>query len=102
MLGGFRAANDKFATHEVLVMEFLDRALRFFRRQHLHKRETFAALIVFVGHDFRRLHGPNAVEELEQVALRGIERQVADVETARCYFDVFRPSLRTVACFRSR
>ena len=73
MFSGFRTANDKFATHEVLIVQLLNCTLCFFCRLHLHKRETFASLIVFVGHDFRRLHDPNAVEELEQIALGSIE-----------------------------
>lgn len=64
--------------------------LRFFDREHLHKGETFRALIMFVGHDLGVLHLADAIEEFEKIALRRFERKVADVKPRRGYFDAFR------------
>jgi hypothetical protein len=91
----FRAAYDELAPEEFLVVQFFNRAFRFFDRLHLHKRETFRALIVAIAHHFRVLHVPDAVEKLEQIALSRIERQIADVETLRRDFDRLRLTLRT-------
>ena len=87
MLARFRAAHEELAAEEFLVVQFGDGALRFFHRIHLHKRETFRALVVFVGHNLRVLHLADAIEELEEIALCGFERQIADVKTRRRDFD---------------
>ena len=87
VLARLRAADQKLATKEILVVQLADRALRFFHGVHLHKGETFRALVVFVGHNLRVLHLADAVEELEEIALRGFERQVAHVKTGRGDFD---------------
>ncbi len=68
-------------------MQFRDGALRFLHRVHLHERKAFRALVVLVGHDLGVLHLPDAVEELEEIALRRLERQVADVKTRRGDFN---------------
>jgi hypothetical protein len=81
MLIGFRAAHNKPATEEFLVMQFLDRAFRFLDSLHLHKRKTFRSLVVPIAYDLCVLYVSNTVEQVEEIALGGVERQVADVET---------------------
>ncbi len=87
MLARFRAAHEELAAEELLVVQLGDGALRFFHRIHLHKGEAFRALVVLVGHDLRVLHLADAIEELEEIALRGFERQIADVQPRRGDFD---------------
>jgi hypothetical protein len=89
MLIGFRAAHNKPATEEFLVVQFLHRAFRFLDGLHLHKRKTFRALIVPIAYDLCVLHVSNAVEQFEEIALGSIERQVANVETRRDDFNAF-------------
>ena len=62
-------------------MQFLYSALRFLNGLHLHKGKALRALIVPVTYDLCVLHVPHAVEQFEEIALGGVERQVADVET---------------------
>jgi len=80
MLIGFRAAHDKPATEKFLVVQFLHRAFRFLDGLHLHKRKTLRALVVTIAYDLCVLHVANAVEQFEEIALGGIEGQVANVE----------------------
>ena len=80
MLIGFRAAHDESATEEFLVVQFLHRAFRFVDGLHLHKRKTLRALVVTIAYDLCVLHVANAVEQFEEIALGGIEGQVANVE----------------------
>ena len=87
MLARFRAAHEELAAEELLIVQLGDGALRFFHRVHLHKGKAFRALVVFVGHDLRVLHCAHAIEELEEIALRGLERQIADVKPRCCDFD---------------
>ena len=87
MFARFRAADYEFAAEEFLIVQFRYRALCFIHRQHLHESETFRALVMLVSHDFGVLHFPDAIKELEQIALRRVERQIADVKTRRCDFD---------------
>jgi hypothetical protein len=89
MLIGFRAAHNKPATEEFLVVQFLHSAFRFLDSLHLHKRKTFRALIVSIAYDLCILHVSNAVEQVEEIALGGVERQVANVETRRRDFNPF-------------
>lgn len=95
MFARFRAADDKLPPEELLVVQLADGAFRFVDREHLHEGKTFRALIVFVSHDFGVLHFAHAVEELEEVALRRIKRQVADVQTRRGDLDRLRFTRRT-------
>jgi hypothetical protein len=81
MLARFRAAHDELATEELFVMQFVHRAFRFVDRLHMHESESFRALIVPVAHDLGVLHMANTVEQFEEIALRGVERQIADVKT---------------------
>lgn len=89
MLVGFRAAHNEPATEEFLVVQFLYSAFRFLDGLHLHKRKTFRALVVPIAYDLCVLHVSNAVEQVEEIALGGVERQVANVETRRRDFNPF-------------
>ena len=107
MLIGFRAAHNEPATEEFLIVQFLHRAFRFLDGLHLHKRKTFRALVVPVAYNLCVLHVSNAVEQIEEIALGGVERQVANVETRRRDFNPLwftRRSrwLRTIARLRRR
>ena len=107
MLIRFRAAHDQPATEKFLVMQFLYRAFRFLEGLHLHKRKTFRALVVPIAYDLCVLHVSNAVEQFEEIALGGVERQVANVETRRRDFNPFWLArwsrwLRTIARLSSR
>ena len=73
MLIGFRAAHDEPATEKFLVVQFLHSAFRFFDSLHLYKRKTFRALVVAIANDFCVLHMSNAVEQVEKIALGGVE-----------------------------
>lgn len=89
VLIGFRAAHNEPATEEFLVVQFLHSAFRFLDGLHLHKRKTFRALVVPIAYDLCVLHVANAVEQVEEIALGGVERQVANVETRRRDFNPF-------------
>ena len=89
MLIGFRTAHDKPAAEKFLVVQFLHRASCFLDGLHLYKRKTFRALVVPIAYDLCVLHMSNAVEQFEEIALGGVERQVANVETRRCDFNPF-------------
>jgi hypothetical protein len=89
MLIGFRAAHNEPATEEFLIVQFLHRAFRFLNGLHLDKRKTFRTLIVSIAYDLCVLHVSNAVEQVEEIALGGVERQVANVETRRRDFNPF-------------
>ena len=89
MLIGFRAAYDKPATEKFFVVQFLHRAFRLFDGLHLYKRKTFRALIMPIAYDLCVLHMSNAVEQFEEIALGGVERQIANVETRRRDFNTF-------------
>ena len=89
VLIGFRAAHNEPATEEFLVVQFLHSAFRFLDGLHLHKRKTFRALVVPIAYDLCVLHVANAVEQFEEIALSGVEGQVANVETRRRDFNPF-------------
>src|SRR6266496_684396 len=90
MLAGFCAAH-----HQPAAEKFLHGAFRFLYGLHLHKSKTLRALVVSVTYDLRILHVPDTVEQLKEIALSGVEGQVADVKTRRSYFDPFRFSRRS-------
>ena len=73
MVGRFRPAHHQLAAEELLVVKFGHGPLRFFHGLHLHECETFRALVVFVAHNLGVLDVADAVEQVEQVALRRIE-----------------------------
>lgn len=89
VLIGFRAAHNEPATEEFLVVQFLHSAFRFLDGLHLHKRKTFRALVVPIAYDLCVLHVANAFEQVEEIALSGVEGQVANVETRRRDFNPF-------------
>jgi hypothetical protein len=89
VLIGFRAAHNEPATEEFLVVQFLHSAFRFLDGLHLHKRKTFRALVVPIAYDLCVLHMANAVEQVEEIALGGVEGQVPNVETWRRDFNPF-------------
>ena len=74
VLGRFRAAYYELAAKKLLVVEFAHCPLRFFDGLHLHEGEPLRALIMFVAHNLRVLDMADAVEEVEQIALRRVER----------------------------
>jgi hypothetical protein len=78
-----RTADDESAAHEFLVMEFRDRAHGFFYRGHGDKPESLRFFSVPVGDDFGVADDAHPVEEVEEVAFRGVEGQVAYIEFGR-------------------
>ena len=107
MLARFRPAHDQLAAEEFLVVQFLHGPFRFVDGVHLDEGEAFRALVVPVGDDLCVLDCAHAVEELEQVALRGVEGQVPDVKPGRGDFDRLRftrsaRSLRRLRTIASR
>jgi hypothetical protein len=90
MLAGLRATDDESATKEFFVMQFLDGAFCLLDRLHLDEGKTFRALIMSVTYDLSVLHVPYAVEQFEEIALGGVEGQVADIKTRRSDFDRLR------------
>ena len=80
MLVGFRAAYDQPATEKFLVVQFVYGAFRLLDGLHLHKRKTLRALVVTIAYDLCVLHMANAVEQFEEIALGGVEGQVANVK----------------------
>src|SRR2546423_9837668 len=87
MMLGFCATHDQLAAQEFFVVQFRDGPPRFFDRLHLDESEALRALVVFVAHDLGVLHLTDAVEKLEQIALRGIEREVANIKPGRGHLD---------------
>ena len=74
MLVGFRPADDEPATEEFLVVQFLHRSFRFLDGLHLHERKAFRALVVAITYDLCVLDVSNTVEQVEEIALGGVER----------------------------
>ena len=71
-------------------MKLLDGAFGLRDAVHLDKAEAFGALGVLVGDDFDMGYGADAGEQLEEVALRRVIGQVADVEAGGGDFDILR------------
>ena len=94
VLARFRTAHHQLAAEELLVVQFIDGALGFIDALHLDKGESLGALVVLVAYNLGVLNLADAVEQLEQVALRGVEGKIADVKPRRSYFDRFRFALR--------
>ena len=80
MLIGFRTAYNETATEKLLVVQFVHRAFCLIDCLHLHKRKTFRALVVAIAYDLSVLHVADAVEQLEEIALRRVEGQIAHVK----------------------
>lgn len=70
-------------------MQFVHSAFGFLDGLHLNKRKAFRALVVPIAYDLCVLHVANAIEQFEEIALGGVERQVANVETRRRDFNPF-------------
>ena len=94
MFARFCPADHQLASEKLLIVQFVDRALRFLNGLHLDEGETFRALVVTIAHNLRVLDVTDAVEEVEQIALGRVERQIADVKTRRSDFDRLRFALR--------
>ena len=73
MFAGFRAAHDQSAAEEFLIVQFLHGPFRFLDGLHLNKRKTLRALVVPIAYYLRVLHMPDAIEQLEEIALGGVE-----------------------------
>ncbi len=54
-------------------MKLAHRPLRFVHGLHLYESEALRALIMLVAHHFGILHMADAVEEIKEIALRGVE-----------------------------
>lgn len=74
MLDRFRAAHYELATEKLLIVELAHCPLRFFDGLHLHEGKPLRALIMFVAHNLGVLDMADAVKEVEQIALRRVER----------------------------
>jgi hypothetical protein len=81
MFAGFCATHDESAAEKFFVVQFLNGTLRFLDGLHLNKRKTLRALVVPITYDLRILDMSDAVEQFEEIALGGVERQIAHVET---------------------
>ena len=79
-------ADYELAAHELFVVEFCDSAFGLIHGLHLHKGETLRTHVVAIHYDLDVLNRTNPIEEIEQVALSGVERQVAYVEARGCDF----------------
>ncbi len=90
MLSGFGATDHELASEKLLVVQFLNGAFRLVDRLHLHEGKALRPLVVPVAYDLRVLNVSNTVKQLEEIALRGVKRQVADVKTRRRDFDGLR------------
>ncbi len=107
MFAGLCAADNEPATEEFFIVQFLYGAFCFLDCLHLHEGKTFRTLVMPVTYDLGVLNMSNTVEQFEEITLRGVERQVADVKARRSDFDRFRFSrrsrwLRTIARYRCR
>ena len=87
MFARFCAADHQLASEKLLIVQFVDRALRFFNGLHLDEGETLRALVVAIAHHLGVLNVTDSVEEFKEIALRRIERQIANVEARRSDFD---------------
>jgi len=101
LLARLGAAYHEFATEEFLVMQFLHGPLRFFDGLHLHKSKALRTLVMPVTYDLGVLHVADTVEELEEIALGRVERQIANVEPRRCDFDCLGFTRRTRLLLRT-
>lgn len=86
----FRAADDELAAHEILIVQDFDGALGFIDRAHFNEGVSFRALGVLVAHDFSHADAADTAEEVFQIFLGGIIRQIAHVEALAGDFDIFR------------
>ena len=78
---GLGTAELEGAAHKVFAAEFGDSTAGFFDRTHGDKGEAFGTLRAIIHHDFRIAYAANAIEELKEVALRGVIGEIADVKS---------------------
>jgi len=79
LVDGLRAADDQLATHVVFIVQLGDRALRFVDGLHLDEGEALGFVRMLVRNDLYVLDRSDPAEELEEIALRRLKRQVAYV-----------------------
>ena len=87
---GLGAAHDQLATHVVFIMQFGDGAFRLVDGLHLHESESLRFVRMPIGNDLYVLHRPDAAEQLGEIALSRLKRQVAYVDARRRNLDSFR------------
>lgn len=77
---GLGTAELERAAHEFFAAQFGDGAAGFFNRAHGDKGEAFGTLRAVIDDDFGITDATDAIEELKEVALRGIIGKIADIE----------------------
>jgi hypothetical protein len=90
VLARFRTAHYQSTPEEFLVVQFLHSAFRFLDGLHLDERKSLGALVVPVADYLGVLHMADAVKQLKEIALSGVEGKVADVQAWRRDFDDLR------------
>jgi hypothetical protein len=90
VLAGFRTADYQSTSEEFLIVQFLHSAFCFLDGLHLDERKSLGALVVPVADYLGVLHMADAVKQLKEIALSGVEGKVADVQARRRDFDDFR------------
>ena len=81
MLAGLGAADYQPAAEKFLIVQLFYGALCFLDRLHLYESKSFRALVVAITYDLGVLHVSDTVEQVEEIALCGIEREIANVKT---------------------
>jgi hypothetical protein len=77
---GLSTAELERAAHEFFAAEFGNGTAGFFNRAHGDKGEAFGTLGAVINDDFGITDAADAIEELKEVALRGIIGKIADIE----------------------
>jgi hypothetical protein len=77
---GLGTAELEGAAHEFFAAEFRDGSAGFFHRAHGNEGKTFGTLGAIIHHDFRIAHATNTIEELKEIAFRGIVGEIANVK----------------------
>jgi hypothetical protein len=83
------AADYQLAAHVFLVVKLINCALGLLDGRKRDESESFGALSLAVANNLDVLYGPNAAEELHQVTLRRIEREIAYVDAGRGHLNAF-------------
>ena len=105
---GLGSAHHELAAHVLLVVEFGDGALGLVDGVQLDEAEALGAMGLAVADDFDVLDRADSAEEFEQVALGGVEGEVADVDAGSGHLDALGlarlargGTLRTIAAGRT-